>query len=46
MRRVILGAFLLLLLLLAGGLVYLLIADPAPTVTPVEKVIPNDRFSS
>jgi hypothetical protein len=36
----------LLLLLLIGGLAYLLIADPAPSVTPVEKVIPNDRFTN
>jgi hypothetical protein len=46
MRRIIVLVFMLLLLLLIAGLAYTLIADPAPTVTPVEKVIPNDRFSS
>jgi hypothetical protein len=46
MRRFILLVFMLLLLLLFVGLAYTLIADPKPVVTPVEKVIPNDRFSS
>jgi len=36
--------FFLLLLILAGGVAFLLTWDiPAPTA-PVEKVIPNDRF--
>ncbi len=45
MRRVILWVFMALLLLVVIGAVYLLVADPSPTVSQVEQVIPNDRFN-
>lgn len=45
MRRVIFWVFMLLLLLLVLGGVYLLVADPKPSVSQVEQVIPNDRFN-
>jgi hypothetical protein len=45
MRRVILAVLLLLVVLLIGSGVWLLIADPKPSVTQAEKVIPNDRFA-
>jgi hypothetical protein len=46
MRRVIFAVLILLVLLLIGGCSYLMFADPAPAVTQVEKVIPNDRFAN
>jgi hypothetical protein len=46
MRRVIVAVLILLVLLLIGGCSYVLFAEPTPTVTQVEKVIPNDRFAN
>jgi hypothetical protein len=44
MRGLILGLLTLVLLIVIGGGLYLLFANPTPTVKTVETAIPNDRF--
>ncbi|MCX7376669.1 MAG: hypothetical protein NTY94_08005 [Alphaproteobacteria bacterium] len=45
MSRIILAIVLLLLLVLGGGFLLLGAFPPEAKVTPVQKVLPNDRFT-
>jgi tRNA(Met) C34 N-acetyltransferase TmcA len=44
MRGLLTALLALIVLIVVGGGLYLLLADPAPTVKTVETAIPNDRF--
>ena len=44
MSRVVLAVFVLVLLLLAGSMLFLGAFPPHPRTEQVEKVLPNDRF--
>jgi hypothetical protein len=44
MGRFLTGLLALVLLILVGGGLYLLLADPKPEIKTVETAIPNDRF--
>jgi hypothetical protein len=44
MRGLLMGLLALVLLIVIGGGLYLLLANPTPTVKTVETAIPNDRF--
>ncbi len=44
MSRIILAVFVFLLLLAAGGMLFLGAFPPHPRVEQVERVLPNDRF--
>lgn len=46
MLKALLVFLVLLLLLIVGGAAFLVSGNVAPTTTPVEKVIPNDRFKN
>ncbi len=44
MGRFLTGLLAVLLLVVVGGGLYLLMADPTPEVKVIETAIPNDRF--
>ncbi len=44
MSRIVLAVFVLLLLLLAGGMVFLGAFPPKPRTEQIERVLPNERF--
>jgi hypothetical protein len=46
MRRILLAVLALAFLLIVGGGIYLMLADPKPEVKTVETAIPNDRFAN
>ena len=45
MGRVVIALFMLILLLVAGGMLYLGAFPPSPRTEQVERVLPNDRFA-
>lgn len=45
MSRIVLAVFVLVLLLAAGGMVFLGAFPPKPRTEQVERVLPNERFA-